>query len=447
MPSLPRQLPAWPSAKRIAPACLILFAACAGGSDGFASGQTSTPLPTSTPSPSTAPTRAQSCTGKTPSASQPGPPPQNAALTVANGLTIQTIAHVSSARELAALPNGDLIVGTLGSSIYIVPNAEGSGAAGAPQVFATVNDSPANGVTFVPALCTIYVGTQHAILRIPYADGQLTAASVDKIASIRQGPIAPNSDGDEHSTTSVAFANGMLYASVGSSCNACTEVDVTRASIQVMNPDGTAIATRATRIRNAIALATNPTSGHLWVGGAGQDNLPQLHPFEFMDDLSSHAPVTDYGWPDCEENHIAYVAGANCSATVAPLVAFPAYITHIGATFYPPNQAGTFALGSAYRGALFVSSHGSWHALNSCTVAPEVDYVPMKGDVPARAVNWKDPSVQWKPFVTGFQPACGSRIGRPTGIAVGSQGSIFIADDANGTIYRVRPFAVVRPRD
>jgi len=29
--------------------------------------------------------------------------------------------------------------------------------------------------------------------------------------------------------------------------------------------------------------------------------------------------------------------------------------------------------------------------------------------------------------------------GRPTGIAVGSQDSLFVADDLNGVIYRIRP--------
>jgi hypothetical protein len=34
-----------------------------------------------------------------------------------------------------------------------------------------------------------------------------------------------------------------------------------------------------------------------------------------------------------------------------------------------------------------------------------------------------------------------NRIGRPTGIAVGAQGSLFIADDQTGNICRMRPMA------
>ncbi|MDQ2864659.1 MAG: hypothetical protein M3R51_00385 [Candidatus Eremiobacteraeota bacterium] len=415
---------------------LLLTAAC---TNGGAEAADKTARPVS--SPAMAGSSPRSCNGTTASVAAAGPAPETPALTVPKGLTIQTIARVPQARELAALPNGDLLVGTLGPSVYIVPHAEAAGAAAAPRVFVTVGDPPAHGVTFVRSSCSIYIGTQHGVFRVPYSDGQLSALRSTQIAGVRQGRVAPNSDGDIHRTTSVAFTDGRLYVSVGSSCNACKEVDPTRASIQEMSSDGSGMRTRATRIRNAIALAVNPQSGHLWAGGAGQDSLPTLHPYEFMDDLSSRHGVADYGWPNCEENQIAYVGGSQCASTVAPLIEFPAYITHIGAAFYPRESRARaqYALAKPYAGALLVSSHGSWHAPNGCNVAPEVDYVPMDGDTPATPVNWSNAAAQWKPFITGFQPSCGSRIGRATGIAIGSKGSVFVGDDQSGAIYRIRP--------
>ncbi|MBV9737347.1 MAG: hypothetical protein JO177_04175 [Candidatus Eremiobacteraeota bacterium] len=45
--------------------------------------------------------------------------------------------------------------------------------------------------------------------------------------------------------------------------------------------------------------------------------------------------------------------------------------------------------------------------------------------------------------IAGFSLAMalvgGSRIGRPTGVAVGPQGDLFVADDQTGNIYRIRP--------
>jgi glucose/arabinose dehydrogenase len=384
---------------------------------------------------------------------RPGPPVLPARLSAPTGLhvpagfEIQTIASIPQARELAALPNGDLLVGTLGSQLYIVPNAEG--APGAPRVFASIGDQEAAGVAFATSRCEIYVGSTYHVWAIRYRGGERSATHVEQIGSVRTGPEAPGTDGDVHTTTSVAYAGGVLYVSAGSSCNAtmdggskpCTEVDPTRAAITVMSPNGAHPTQRAKRIRNAIALAVDPQSQHVWVGGAGQDDLPFGHPYEYLDDLSIHPGDADYGWPECEENHHAYWPGYDCSKTVEPLVELPAYATLIGAVFYPFDQTGRYAFPPAYRGALFATAHGSWHTTSSgCSAQPpRVVFVPMNGDRPRRPVDWRDPVTQWHTFIGGFQSGCTARRGRPTGIAVGPLGSLFVADDAAGLIYRIRP--------
>jgi glucose/arabinose dehydrogenase len=353
-------------------------------------------------------------------------------------LTILTIASIAQPRELAFSPNGDLFVGTTGTAVYVVPNAEGVAHAGTPRVFATISDAPAAGITFSQTNCSIYVGTQHGVYRIPYVLGDLKArAAPIKVASVRTGSIV---GGDNHITTSVAAAGYALYASVGSSCNACTEKDPTRATIQQMTLSGSGMAAKAVHIRNAIALAINPNTGTLWAGGAGQDALPLGHPYEYFDAVSIRSGVVNYGWPICEENQRAYVSGANCSAQAIPRIEFPAYETIIGAAFVPRTISGTYALPSAYAGGLFVAMHGSWHAQNGIPIAPpRVAFVRMTLDQPASAVNWISPTTQWTDVVRGFQTSSGSRIGRPTGVAIGPSGDLFVGDDQTGRIYRIRP--------
>ncbi|MGP6157387.1 MAG: PQQ-dependent sugar dehydrogenase [Vulcanimicrobiaceae bacterium] len=366
------------------------------------------------------------------------PPPTAAVITLASGFSSSTIANVPGARELATLPNGDLLVGTSGASVYIVPGADAAGAAWSPQVFATFPDSPTAGVAYGNGY--VYASTQYGVWRMPYHTGDLSEANPLKIASVRTGGIPAGSDGDVHRTTSVVVGSSSLFVGVGSSCNACTEIDPTRATIQQMNLDGSGMTTRATRIRNAIALARD-SSGALWAGGAGQDDLPAGHPYEFFDDVSSHGTPADYGWPVCEENHLDYGGGSdNCAATVAPLVEFPAYSTIIAAVFYPASQSGPYTFPASYRGGAFVSMHGSWHTCGSVPCdGPHVAYVPFSGEAPATAVDWSDLTKQWTDFMDGFQDASGNRIGRTTGLAVGSNGSLFVADDSTGNIYRVRP--------
>jgi len=363
--------------------------------------------------------------------------PANPALQLPAGFSASVIATVRGARELAALPNGDLIVGTGGTAVMIVPNAEAQGGAAPPTTFATLSEGPAQGVAFGSGF--VFVGTQHAVWRIPYVTGA-QSGTPQQIAAVRRGPIAPNSDGDVHGTTSVAVSGTTLFVGVGSSCNACTETDPTRATVQRMGIDGSGMTTQARRFRNAIAFATDPSNGMVWAGDAGQDALPPGHPYEFVDPVSARTAPADYGWPECEENQHAYTAGANCSGVVVPALVFPAYSTIIGAAFYPSATRGAYAFPTAWHGGLYVSLHGSWHSNGNVPIAPpHVAFVPFNGSSPLRPVNWSDPTAQWNEFFAGLQQASGTRIGRTTGVAVGAEGSLFIADDQSGSIYRIRP--------
>ena len=71
---------------------------------------------------------------------------------------------------------------------------------------------------------------------------------------------------------------------------------------------------------------------------------------------------------------------------------------------------------------------------------PSVSFVPMSGDAPATPVDWNDPTAQWTPFLDGMgTTASSSYPARATGVAVGTQGSLFMGDDQNHAVYRIRP--------
>jgi glucose/arabinose dehydrogenase len=74
------------------------------------------------------------------------------------------------------------------------------------------------------------------------------------------------------------------------------------------------------------------------------------------------------------------------------------------------------------RTSLAIAVVGSWHCCPS--MAPRFAFVPMHGDLPAKARAGAG-STRWSV--------------RFTGIAVGPQGSLFVADDEHGAIYRIRP--------
>ncbi len=357
---------------------------------------------------------------------------------VASGFTIERIATVDGARELAVAPNGDLFVGTEDSDVDIVQHAEAAHPS-SPQTFVHFNDEPAAGVAL--SNDALFVGTQFGVYRIPYQVGDTHArSSPEKLAGVRPSGVAR-----DHRTTTVAWNGATLYASVGSSCNGCKpDLDATRATIQRVDIQHHSISPIATNIRNAIALAIDPQTHALWAGVAGIDDLPPGQPYEIFDDVTAHSLPVDYGWPSCYDNRRVHPSWpADCSHTPIPRVVLPAYDTPIGAIFYPNAQRGRYTFPQRYRGGAFVTLHGSWHGPGNGLpgyVPPRVAFVPMHGDEPEHPVNWNDPDTQWSEFVGGYQNGGTiERIGRPTGIAVGPEGSLFIADDLTGAIYRIRP--------
>jgi glucose/arabinose dehydrogenase len=357
-------------------------------------------------------------------------PPARAADTpsvkVPAGFAAERIATVRRARELAVAPNGDLFVGTNGDTIYVVPDAQGT--AGAPRSFATFGDSLMAGVFL--AGDTLYAGGEFGVYRVAYRSGDRAAREKpQKIASVRGG------GGGGHSTTTVVESKGTVYASVGSSCNACAETDPTRATVLAMSPDGKNVHPRAVDIRNAIALAVQPATGDVWAGVAGRDDLEHGHPYEIFDAITAHAGTPDYGWITCYDDRKP-IGGASCANVVVPKVVFPAYDTPIGAAFYPADQKGAHAFPAGYRGGAFVTLHGSWH---QPPVAPRVAFVAFRGNDPAKGVDWANPDGQWTEFLGGCQSADGARACRPAGVAVGTDGSLFVSDDYTGAIWRIRP--------
>ncbi len=553
--------------------CLAMcaaFVACSGGGGslnvGPGSSPTGTPSPKLTGSPSaSASATASANASATPSAAPTptaGPPtavPLNAQLIFINGGSNcnggsqcffgQYVAlpgsagsqpEITTPRQLAMLPSGDLIVGTgsgspgaaPGSSnaaIYIIPNADGDPLPGTPAVFTTIPDTLPQGVTYSARSTlgpngAIYVGATHGVYAIPYTTGMKSApaSSVTKIFQVREPDIQSgcnpplnltanpggvcNGDEDDHQTTSVLAddSRGVLFVSVGSSCNACAETDPsdTRAVIMEVPLGGDLTSMMqgqppqntkwiAKRYRNALALAQNPQTANVWAGGAGQgclepSPLPTVpspntpmprsscpaqppapfqdiyasngHPYEHLDPLTidatpaaTYANAPDYGWPDCEENHAAlYRSGVTCNSStqILPAIEYLPYGTIIGALFYPLHPTGSYQFGTGFKGALFFSGHGSWHedANGHPVTPPEVAYATMSqgSDSPQTTAlgNNFGSQGQWSPFLSNYQQPngamAGDRIGQPVGLAVGPQGSLFVADSYMNAVYRIR---------
>jgi len=72
-------------------------------------------------------------------------------------------------------------------------------------------------------------------------------------------------DAGQHPNRTIAFGpDGMLYISVGSTCNACNESNAENATILRASPDGKSRVIFSSGLRNTIGFDWHPQTGELW---------------------------------------------------------------------------------------------------------------------------------------------------------------------------------------
>lgn len=235
-------------------------------------------------------------------------------------------------------------------------------------------------------------------------------------------------DAGQHPNRTLAFGpDGMLYVSVGSTCNACNESNPENATLLQVSPDGTSRTIFASGLRNTIGFAWHPLTGELWGMDHGTDYLGDEQQPE---ELNRIEKGRKYGWP--------HVHG---KGDLHPQTTAPGGITKqewkqqsqpmaIGYTAHAAPMQMVFAGAgwpAEYRNDAFVAMRGSWNRK------------PASGYELAR-VEFDDAGqpVRVSTFVGSFLSDAGkTHFARPAGLAAMPDGALLLGDDANGVIYRV----------
>jgi glucose/arabinose dehydrogenase len=219
--------------------------------------------------------------------------------------------------------------------------------------------------------------------------------------------------------------SGGLFVGVGSSGNIGVEPEV-KASIQRFDGDGSNQTTFASGTRNPTALAFQPSTGDLYAIVQERDGLGDgLVP----DYLTRVEKGGFYGWPYAyigphPQPGFAEMSPEKVKATLTPDVLFEAHSSALDVVFYEGDQ-----FPSDYRGGMFVALRGSWN--RSQPTGYKIVYVPFKDG---------RPDGSYQNFLTGFWVSGAERAevwGRPAALAVLKDGSLLVADDTGGTIWRV----------
>lgn len=235
-------------------------------------------------------------------------------------------------------------------------------------------------------------------------------------------------DGGQHPNRTLAFGpDGLLYITVGSTCNACVEPNPLNATIVRTNADGTNLTVFAKGLRNTIGFGWHPQTGDLWGMDHGIDWLGDEEQKEEVNLIKQGA---NYGWPHIygegkynpqpppqgDTTYQQYLA-----LSTLPTLTYQAHSAPLQMAFYTGTR-----FPAEYRNDAFVAMRGSWNRRTPSGY--KVVRLHFEGGKPVR----------FDDFLTGFLVDNNrSHFARLVGVAVHPDGSLLVSDDTNGVVYRV----------
>lgn len=402
-------------------------------------------------------------------------PDTGAGLSLPKGFCATIFADkVGHARHIAVAQDGTVYVNTWSGAYYnndtppaggflvALKDTKGTGKADVVERFGQPFADGGRGGTGIGIHGNwLYAEINDQIIRYPLKAGE--AAPTAKPETILKGmPLS----GDHPMHPFTIDAQGNLFVAMGSATNACevknrmpkspgnvpcTELE-TRAGVWRYDANKTdqvfsAKERYASGLRNPEGFDFD-AAGRLYVTQHGRDQLhenwPDLYTQQQGFELPSEEVVilkegASYGWPKCYHDPVqkklvqAPEYGGDggkkvgtCANKTEPVAVFPAH--------WAPNDLKIYkgsAFPEGYRGGAFIAFHGSWNRAPGPQGGYNVVFQPF-ADGKA--------SGDYIVFADGFagrykEP--GRAAHRPSGLAVGPDGALYITDDKAGRIWRV----------
>jgi len=363
------------------------------------------------------------------------PRPANAWPVAPKGFKVELyISGLDNPRLLRTAPNGDIFLAE--SETGKIRVFRGVGPDGKPRqtsVFASGLHQPF-GIAFYPAgpnPAWVYIGDTDAVIRFPYQNGDMTARGpMQQLADL---PGGGRLRGGGHWTRDVIFSQDgtRLFASVGSHSNVDDSdthpEEFHRADVLQFTPQGKFVKVYAWGLRNCVGEAINPITGELWCSTNERDGLGN----NLVPDYVTHVQEGGfYGWP------WFYMGGPTGgkqdprhpgkhpelqSRVLTPDILVNPHFASLEMLFYQGQQ-----FPAQFKGDGFACEHGSWNRAQRAGY--EVIRVPMHD---GHATG------EYEDFLTGFVTADGQVWGRPVGVTVAQDGSLFVSDDGSRSIWHV----------
>jgi glucose/arabinose dehydrogenase len=375
-------------------------------------------------------------------------------------LTVADNGDVYAARRPQRRRNdaGEIVIDSPGG-VVALRDTTGDGAADTVE---DVNEVAGTGVGLHGGY--LYYSSTTELWRVARGAGELVPAAAPELL------VSGFPEQGQHASKPFTFDGaGNVYVTVGAPSNACQEqmripgsagldpcpqleLQAGIWSFDAAVPGQTqADGVRyATGIRNALALDWNAADNALYALQHGRDSLYDLWGEMYSQERSAElpaeefvrvAPGDDFGWPFCYFDHFEGIrvlapeyggdglTVGRCADFAETLIGFPAHWAPNDLLFY---RGGTFP--ERYEGGAFIAFHGSWNRMPFAQAGYNVVFVPFSDGAP---------DGDYEIFAAGFPGvdeirSPGQAAHRPTGLAQGPDGSLYIADDRGGRIWRVR---------
>ncbi|ORE86461.1 PQQ-dependent sugar dehydrogenase [Aurantimonas sp. 22II-16-19i] len=343
------------------------------------------------------------------------------AMTLPDGFAIDVFAEdLGHPRMIAVSEAGHLYVtDRQAGTVTLLKDEDDDGRADSRSVVA--QEDQMHGIAFDGD--TAFLMTVTDVFSAPVAEdgtlGELTRIATD----FPEGGQHPN-------RTLTVGPDGMLYISVGSTCNACGETNDENATMVRMAKDGSQREIFASGLRNTIGFGFKPGTEELYgfdhgIDWLGDDEQPE--------EFNRIQEGKQYGWPyvyaDSKLNpqdEPPEGKGTNAEwaeKSTEPVLMYTPHAAPMQMTFYQGN-----VFPEAYEGDAFAAMRGSWNR------KPPSGYEVVR----VRFEDGKPAGIE--PFVSGFlieRDEKWEQMGRLAGLATGPDGALYLSDDVNGRMYRI----------
>ena len=399
----------------------------------------------------------------------------NGGITLPPGFCATVFADkVGHVRQMAVAPTGVLYVNTwsgryyrndappAGGFLIALRDTTGSGRADQVVRFGPAAESGNAGGTGIALFNgALYAETNDRIVRYALPPDAIAPSGTPDVI-VSGFPLT----GDHPMHPFRIDAKGGLFVDLGSATNSCQVANrmpnspgiqpcaelETRAGIWRYDANKTgqqfSSAERfVTGLRNGEGIAFD-SEGRILATMHGRDQLrenwaslyvPKTGADEPAEELVQLERGADYGWPYCyfdlTQNKLVLApeyggdggkAVGLCANKRAPIAAFPAHWAPNDMILYDGHQ---FPV--AYQGGAFIAFHGSWNRAPFPQGGYNVVFQPLKDGKAA------GPFVVFADGFAGAVKEPGQAAHRPTGLAVASDGALYISDDAHGRIWKV----------